>query len=495
MKISIKKKLILIFISLILILVGSSIVISKIYLGKYYILKNEQALEKVSKNIEKNLKYNKKELKKQMQEKYNIKLEIIKLNQIKKIEKNILEDNKKRRMDNFLKRLPKREIYLFLKEITKEEFEKLDNGKEIIKILEPNFAKNKFIILTRKLNENELLILSKALFPINQSVKIASDFFAMSSIFTIIIGTLLIIIFSSKITNPILKLNKITKKMTKFDFTEKSDIKSGDEIGELGKNINKLSFELEQKITELSLANRELKADIEKERQIEIKRKEFISNISHELKTPISIIGGYAEGLKDNVVDDEAGKIFYAETIIDETRTMGNLVKELLEFSKLDSDGEKLNIERFEIGPLIKEIVDKYKYLEEKMKIQFEINANKEKIWMEADQDKIKKVLNNYISNAIKNVNENGEIKIFIIQGNNKIRIEVENTGSFIPENKFKEIWTPFYKMDTSRNREKGGTGLGLAIVKSIIEKHKGRVGIENLKGKISFWFELKQVG
>jgi len=491
MKISIKTKLVLIFAFLILVLLISSILLSKVYLGKYYILRNKQELIKLSKEIGNDLKKNRQEIKKEMQEKYNVKVETLRLNQVKKIEEKYKENERRDRRNNFVRRLPKGESYLFIKDINKEDFEKLDRGETIIKTLEPFFAKNKFIILTRKLNANELIIMSKALFPINQSAKIASSFFVISSLFTLIVGMILIIILSPKITKPILKLNKIAQKMTKFDFSQKSDIKSGDEIEELGNDINLLSFELERKINELSFANEKLKEDIEKEREIEIKRKEFISNISHELKTPIAIIGGYAEGLKDNVIEDEESKLFYAETIMDETKNMTRLVKELLELSKLDSEGEKLKIEKFDIIEMASEMVEKYTYVVDKTGIRFKIENENEKIYLKADRDKIKKVLNNYISNAIKNVNENGEIKIRVKKEKEIIRVEVENTGSFIPEDKFEDIWIPFYKMDTSRNREKGGTGLGLAIVKSIIVKHKGKVGIRNIDNGIKFWFEI----
>ena len=239
--------------------------------------------------------------------------------------------------------------------------------------------------------------------------------------------------------------------------------------------------------------NKELEKDIEEKSKIDEMRKQFISDVSHELKTPIALIQGYSEGLIENVNTDEKNRKFYAEVILDEANKMDQMVKELLELMKLEYGAKKLNNSYFNVTELIQEELRKYTVLLNENKIEVKFNL-KEPIYVYADDNLIEKILNNYISNGIKNIEEINkekyiEISVKIIE--NKVRITVFNTGKNISEENMKKIWDRFYKEDTSRNREVGGTGIGLSLVKAIMNNYNNEYGVKNQENGVEFFFDM----
>ena len=222
-------------------------------------------------------------------------------------------------------------------------------------------------------------------------------------------------------------------------------------------------------------------------------RKQFISDVSHELKTPIALIQGYAEGLVENVVNDEESKKFYSEVILDEANKMDRLVKQLLELMKLEYGNRKFDNTNFNVVELINEVVKNSKLMHEEQNIKIEINS-KDEIIVNADDFYIEQVLTNYFTNAIKHVQEvNGKklIRITVEERESKIRIIVFNTGKNIDEENLSRIWNRFYKVDESRNREDGGTGIGLSLVKAIMNNYGNDYGVENRENGVEFYFEL----
>ena len=227
-------------------------------------------------------------------------------------------------------------------------------------------------------------------------------------------------------------------------------------------------------------------------------RKQFISDVSHELKTPISLIQGYAEGLVENVNSDEENRKFYADVILDEANKMDKLVKRLLELMKLEYEDRKFNDTKFNIVELINEVIKNSKVVLSENNIEIEFKS-KEPIYVYADDFYIEQVVTNYFTNAIKNIEEvNGKkkIKIAIRKGKEegKLRITVFNTGKNIDEENLNRIWTRFYKIDESRDRSKGGTGIGLSLVKAIMTKYKSKYGVTNKKDGVEFYFEVSGV-
>ncbi len=346
-----------------------------------------------------------------------------------------------------------------------------------------------FLYLGSRLTNGDFLILSTPLIAIRQNVEITNKFSMYTGILTIIIGLIAIYFFTRRFTRPIMALNEIALRMSKLDFSSKYAVKTEDEIGELGKSINSLSDQLDHSITELQEANLKLQEDIERERKIDEMRKEFISSASHELKTPIALIQGYAEGLKVNVNEDEENKNFYCEVIMNEAKKMDQLTKDLLDLSLIESGHFKLEKITFDVSALIDHIINKYSLIFKEKNIDLSVEKGQH-ILVHGDNVKIEQVLVNYLNNAINHLDENNIVRIKIIEGD-QVRIAFFNSGKRIPEESLDMIWKSFYKVDKARTRAHGGTGLGLSIVRAIMELHQNSYGVNNQDGGVEFWIEL----
>ena len=359
-----------------------------------------------------------------------------------------------------------------------------------------------YMMLSGKLENGYFLYIRIPLNSIQDSVSISNNFLLMMAGFTILIASIMVTIVSRKFTEPILELNNIAKKMSNLDFSQKYQVTNArDEINDLGRSINTMSDKLERTIKQLRSSNIELERDIEEKSKIDEMRKTFISDVSHELKTPIALIQGYSEGLLENVNSDEESRKFYAEVILDETNKMDKLVKQLLELMKLEYGKREFHNKEFNIVELEKEVIRKTNVMIEEKQAEIKFDDSEE-IQVFADDFYIEQVLTNYLTNAIKNVKEMyGEkyIKISngILEEENKVCIKVFNTGEKISEENLNRIWNRFYKADESRHREDGGTGIGLAFVKAIMGNYDNKYGVNNLENGVEFYFELdmRQVG
>lgn len=370
-----------------------------------------------------------------------------------------------------------------------------ENDLKIDLIKEENTSVN-FIIVTADLENGYELYMATPTADLQESARISNNVLIAIGSAVIIISGIIASFVSRKFTAPILELNGIAKKMSNLDFSQKYQIDdTEDEINTLGKSINIMSDKLEKTIKQLTVNNSELEKDIEQKSKIDEMRKQFISDVSHELKTPIALIQGYAEGLVENVNADEESREFYANVILDEANKMDRLVKQLLELMKLEYGKREFNNENFDIVELINEVIKKCNVMleENQVKVTFK---NQDVIKANADIFYVEQILTNYLTNAIKYSKEiNGErkieIKISSDDENNKIRISVFNTGDNIDDSELQRIWGRFYKIDSSRNREKGGTGIGLAFVKAIMNNYKNKYGAINKENGIEFFFEL----
>ena len=389
------------------------------------------------------------------------------------------------------------EINKILEESNKEN-EVLYN-KENVNIKKVADSKNnmKYILLSARLDNGYYLYIKLPLQFIYDSVKISNTFLYLIGGATVIISGIVTMFIARRFTEPILELNDIAKRMAKLDFSKKyQENGAEDEINNLGKSINEMSRKLETTIKQLRTSNTELERDIEEKSKIDEMRKTFISDVSHELKTPIALIQGYSEGLIENVNSDEENRKFYAEVIQDEANKMDKLVKELLELMKLEYGGRKFNNTNFNIVELVNEVIRKSKVMleENKIKVKFE---NEDEHYVYADEFYMEQILTNYFTNAIKNVDEVEKekyIEIKIEEKENTVRISVFNTGKNISEENLNKIWKRFYKEDSSRNREAGGSGIGLSLVKAIMDNYKNEYGVINKYNGVEFYFELNKI-
>ena len=315
----------------------------------------------------------------------------------------------------------------------------------IRKVVSSNSSMN-YILLSGNLVNDYKLYIRIPIAPIEESVRISNNVLIFIGCITIIISGIIASVISKKFTDPILELNSITNKMARLDFSQKYVTKDvDDEINDLGKNINTMSNKLETIIKQLRDNNIELEKDIEEKSKIDEMRKQFISDVSHELKTPIALIQGYAEGLLENVTTDDESRKFYAEVILDESNKMDKLVKQLLELMKIEYGKREFTNERFDLKELIDEVIRKCNVMlnENGITINF---RQEEPVYIYADEFYIDQAVTNYFTNAIKHAEEkNGkkeiEIRLEKLKDKNKVRLYVYNTGENIEQEDLERIW------------------------------------------------------
>ena len=321
-----------------------------------------------------------------------------------------------------------------------------------------------------------------------EAKSILSDYHVYILLFSFILIIFLSYFYSMTLMKPIIQINDKAQKMANLDFDEKIEINRHDELGSLSESLNTMSTNLSNSMDELQGANEQLKQEIEKERRLENLRKEFVSGVSHELKTPLGIIRGFAEGVRDDVFDDTT---YYLDVIIEETEKMDALVVDMLELSKLESTNFKIEKKIFNLIKLIEFVVNKFEYSlkEKKLEVVFKRHTIRETCF--ADEFRIEQVLVNYLSNAIRHSKRNEKIKIDITENKKRLLVQVENVGECIPEEKIEKVWNRFYRVEASRNKSDGGTGLGLAIVRNIVELHQTDFGAENTANGVRFYFTV----
>jgi signal transduction histidine kinase len=350
-----------------------------------------------------------------------------------------------------------------------------------------------FIEMYGRLNSGISFIMRTPLESARESARLANRFFAYVGISGTLVCGVIIWFVTKRITKPILELNQISEKMVNLDFEAKYTGHDHNEIDMLGQNINKLSDSLEKSISELKTLNNQLQNDIQQKEEIDEMRKEFLANVSHELKTPIALIQGYAEGLHESINDDQESREFYCEVIMDEASKMNNMVKKLLTLSQLESGREVVSMERFDITALVKNYMQSANILikQNGINVQMEDYAP---IYVWADEFKVEEVFANYFTNAVNHCENDKIIEVKLIEKDGRVMVSVFNSGKPIPDDSLDHIWDKFYKVDKARTREYGGSGVGLSIVKAIMEAFNQQYGVQNYDDGVMFWFELDSV-
>ncbi len=373
-----------------------------------------------------------------------------------------------------------------------EEIHRLERGERYaIYITHDESTKTDYIEMWGFLDNGNLFLFRNPLESIKESVKLANRFLAYVGIAGAFLSALAGLWVSGKIARPIKELTRISERMMHLDFDAKYSGKSRTEIAQLGHNINELSCTLEKTISELKSANNELQRDIEKKNEIDGMRKEFLSNVSHELKTPIALIQGYAEGLKEGINDDAESREFYCDVIIDETAKMNAMVKKLLTLNQLESGNDAVAMERFDIVALIRNYIQSSEIITKQKEISVRMDQY-EPVYVWADEFKTEEVFMNYFSNAINYALQEKIIDVKLHKKDRQVRISVFNTGNPIPEESLTHLWEKFYKVDKARTRQYGGSGIGLSIVKAIMESMNQEYGVINYDNGVEFWFELE---
>lgn len=363
---------------------------------------------------------------------------------------------------------------------------------ENFRIMKQPIVNTEFFVYDRILNSGETLYVYSEVADVEIIVDVAGNVYSFINILMAIIMSLLFYLLVAKFTKPLVEMNDITKDMAALNFERKCDNYGKDEIGELGSSINTLSTTLDTTLMDLKDKNRRLEKDIEKRHQLDKARKSFINNVSHELKTPIAIISGYAEGLCEGISDDPEVIKEYCQIINDESRKMNALVVELLELSKLESGAQPFAPDYFNLGEKVQSLTNHLSLLFEQNGITF-FNQVPENLMCYAQEDKIEIVLKNYITNAVSHCSGNKVITASARDNGKFIEISIFNTGENIAEHDLPELWDSFYRADKAHGRSENRFGLGLSIVKSIMTNHKCKYGVENVSNGVIFTFEVSK--
>ena len=377
----------------------------------------------------------------------------------------------------------------FLKDDDQEKILKHSDDYVVRKIRDPQSGTD-YLEMWGYLSDSVFVTMRSPLDSIRESANLANQFLIYLGIFGMFFGGILVWIFSRRITKPVLELARLSEDMANLNFDAKYTSGGKNEIGVLGENFNKMSDQLEKTISELKTANNQLQQDIEQKEKLENMRNEFLGNVSHELKTPIALIQGYAEGLKEGINDDPESTEFYCDVIIDEAGKMNRMVKNLLALNQLEFGEDDVQFERFDITSLISGVLQSLDILIEQKEAQV-IFRHKNPVYVWADEFKVEQVVRNYVNNALNHIDGEKVIEIKITQENDMAKITVFNTGTPIPEEDLPHIWEKFYKVDKARTREYGGNGIGLSIVKAIMDSFGKGYGAINHTNGVEFWFEL----
>ena len=483
MKHSIKRQMLTVFVGLILFMIVVFMIVNGSFLEKYYISNKKSEFIKVYTMVQEGVENGtissetpEKDLGR-LTEKNNISIAVI------DSEYNVVYTNVRE------KQMMVVQLFGYLYDKNHQEVLEKTDSYDICKSVDPQ-NNTEYLTMWGNFDNGDIFIMRSPLESIRSAVTIFNRFIGVVGGCVILVSVLLAWYFSKRITEPIMELATLSQKMADLDFDAKYTSGGSNEIGVLGENFNRMSEKLEQTISNLKEANYKLQKDIEQKEKRENMRSEFLGNVSHELKPPIALIQGYAEGLKEGVNDDPESREFYCEVIMDEAGKMNRMVKNLLALNQLEFGEDDVQFERFDITSLISGVLQSLDILIEQKEAQV-IFRHKNPIYVWADEFKVEQVVRNYVNNALNHVDGEKVIEIKITQENDVAKITVFNTGTPIPEEDLPHIWEKFYKVDKARTREYGGNGIGLSIVKAIMDSFGKGYGAINHTNGVEFWFEL----
>ncbi len=433
-----------------------SLTINKMFIHKYYLYEKKKIINNIGQEI-KNMDTKKliSDIK-VIEDKYNMTIVYL------PIDINT-EHNEEEITENFINKFFIKDISLKKFWISNDILKSLNKGS-INKIY--NQGKSKYNLLVKFMEkDNYVFAVATPIEHSEDTIAIINRFYIIMSLFSIIAITLLTFILSNKIIKPIEKLKVLSKDISTLNF-RREEIKTNDEIEELANSINKMSLSLEKAHNELNKRNQNLKT--------------FISDASHEMKTPISLIKVYSMGIQDGMDDGT-----YIDTIIEQSENLTNIVNTLLYWAKYEKKEMKLS--KVDLKLKLLQCIKNYDVLIKENNIDVTFNIDDSEIIVNADESNIEIVLNNLISNAIKYNNDN-KIDICLLKDSQEAFLSVSNGSKYINKEDIDNIWKPFYVLEKSRNKDLSGTGLGLSIVKEILEAHNLLYGVEVYDKKIEFF-------
>ncbi|MFT9496414.1 sensor histidine kinase [Anaerosolibacter sp.] len=306
------------------------------------------------------------------------------------------------------------------------------------------------------------IIMHSPLYEITNTIQEVHKIIWATMAISFIISAIVIYFLSKKLSQPLQSMDQAAKKLALGDFSQRVDVYTEDEIGRVTHTFNNMAEQLEK---------------------MEENRRSFISAVAHELRSPLTLIKGFVQGIVDGTVEaDDQSR--YLQIILKETTRLGKLISNLLDVQRMESNAYPIHPEHFDINELIRRTLLKYEEEIERRKIEMNLDFRQDTLIVLADRDGIEQVLSNLIENAMKFVDEGGSIGIRVQEKSDKAWIDIKDNGIGISKEEQQVIWNKFYKVDKARNRNKEGTGLGLHIAKQIIERHGEQIQVESELGK-----------
>ena len=353
--------------------------------------------------------------------------------------------------------------------IEKSKFFKSDSNELRLRIVNSKQT-NKTLVYGLKLDNTTTVFVNTSIDPIDSTVTILKNQLGLITILIILLSSILAYFIANKLSNPITKMTKLSKELSKSNFT-------------IDFNVETDIREIEDLASSLNHAKDELKKNDEV-------RRELMANVSHDLKTPLTMIKAYAEMVRDLSYKNEKKRNNDLNIIIDEVDRLNLLVNDILELSKLESNMDHLEKGKFDLIEVINTIINRFKIFSITEDCEF-VCYYPESVIISADKVKIEQVIYNLISNAINYSFDKKKVYITIIV-KDKIRVSITDTGPGIKKDEVNKIWDKYYKADKSHKRNTIGTGLGLSIVKNILELHHYQYGVISKKDKgTTFYFEI----
>ena len=485
MKKSIKHQMIIMFVGLTVGILALIFVINACFLQPFYVHNKQKEFVKIYNEIEKGMMDGGKDL------------EVIAFDINDQAEKNnisyVISDSMQGKAVSNIKNIDSLQNQLvghFLEAPTEQGKVLKQSENYTIVQMKDNFSSIEYISMWGMMPNGSVFLMRSPLESIQESVALSNRFLTLIGILVMGIGIVGVWFFTKRLTTPIMELADISNKMADLDFETKYTSGGENEIGLLGANFNRMSEKLASTISELKTANNQLQRDIERKDKMEVMRNEFLGNVSHELKTPIALIQGYAEGLKDEVNEDAESREYYCDVIIDEAQKMNHMVRNLLTLNQMEFGTDEIEFARVNLTELIGRVLQSMEIVAQQKGAKIIFNEQMT-VYAWADEYKVEQVVRNYISNAFNHLDGENIVEVRIIPLNEKVRVSIFNTGKPIPEADIPRIWDKFYKVDKAHTREYGGNGIGLSIVKAIMESFRQQYGVKNYENGVEFWCEF----
>ncbi len=303
-----------------------------------------------------------------------------------------------------------------------------------------------------------ILIINSSLDTVNETYSKIVNMLWFPAIIIFLLGFFMIYILVNGVVTRVRRLNSATQAIAKGQFDIEIDDRGTDEISQLAKGFNQMAEDL--KVSDAS-------------------KRDFVSNAAHELRSPMTSINGFVEGMLDGTIPQEKHRM-YLEIVSSEVKRLTKLVKTMLDLSRIESGRDKITLSKIDINELIRHVIIRLSQKIEQKGILPEIEISDEPLFVMADSDKIEQVLQNLVDNAIKFTDEGKSLLLSTVKKGNKVYVTVKDEGAGISENDLKFIWDRFYTVDKARSGNKSGTGLGLSIVKSIIDQHGQEISVKS---------------